>query len=285
MKLAYHGATHMVSDLVTDIEVTGKSRFSALEIWAKKIDPFLEKNTVSDLKRLLEDNGVEPVSLSSIEFVGFRGDEFGLITDRCRELCETGQAIGCDTVVLVPSPIPDTSSDVAIDLCFPWERVVEEYVDVLRTLSDVAKPYGTRLSFEFIGFHWCSVRTPRGAYEIVQAADRDNLGINFDTCHFCGGGGNIEEIDSLDPSRICAFHINDMEDVPKEAYHDARRLLPGEGCLPLDAICGRLRDIGFDGVCSVELFREEYYRLDPYDLADRAYEASAAVLSRYFKIE
>ena len=285
MKLAYHGATHIVSDLLTDITVTGQSSFSALDIWAKKLDPFLETNTVSDLRELLQDNDVEPVGFGSIEFVGFRGDKFRLVKDRCRQLSEIGQSIGCDTIVLVPSPIPQTSSDVAIDLCFPWEKTVEEYVGVLQELSAVAAPHGMKLAFEFIGFHWSTVRTPRGAYEIVTKADRDNLGISFDTCHFFGGGGNIEEIDFLDPQRIFAFHLNDMEDVPKEAFHDARRLLPGEGALPLGLVCRRLKNIGFDGVCSVELFREEYYKWEPGKLAQESYRSAVEVLSPYFDIE
>ena len=285
MKLAYHGATHIVSDLVTDIKVTGQSGFSALEIWAKKVDPFLEENSVTDLQKILQDNEVEPTAFCSIEFVGFRGEEFGLIKDRCKQLCEVGQAIGCDTIVLVPSPIPRTVADVAIDLCFPWEKTVQEYVNVLRELGDIAAPYEMKLSFEFIGFHWCSVRTPRGAYEIVTKAGRDNVGINFDTCHFFGGGGNIDEIDALDPKRICAFHLNDMEDVPKEAFHDARRLLPGKGVLPLGLVCQRLKNIGYDGLCSVELFREEYYKWDPYRLGQESYRAAVEVLSGYFEIE
>ena len=47
MKLGYHGATHIVSDLVTDIKVTSQNGFSVLELCAKKVDPFREGNTVS----------------------------------------------------------------------------------------------------------------------------------------------------------------------------------------------------------------------------------------------
>ena len=284
MKLAYHGATHMPSDLVTDIKATAQSKFGALEIWANKLDPYLAKNSVADLGTLLKDNNVEPASFSSIEFIGFRGKDYQKIQDRCKQLCEIGQEIGCHTLVLVPSPTPVEQAAEALDLIYPWEKIVAEYVTVLQDLADIAKPYGTRLSFEFIGFSWCSVRTPRGAYEIVKKANRDLVGINFDTCHFCGGGGNIDEIDALDPKRIHAFHLNDMEDVPKEAFHDGKRLLPGLGILPLDDVCSHLKNIGYDGLCSVELFREEYWKWDPCDLANKAYETAVKTLSPYFDI-
>jgi 2-keto-myo-inositol isomerase len=284
MKLAYHGATHMTSNLAIDIMATAQSKFTALEIWANKMDPYLADHSVSELGTLLTDNNVEPASFSSIEFIGFRGKDYQKIKDRCQQLCEIGQAIGCHTLVLVPSPTPSAQADDAFDLFFPWDKIVEEYVTVLRDLANIAQPYGMKLSFEFIGFSWCSVRTPRGAYEIVKKTDRDSVGLNFDTCHFCGGGGDISEIDALDPTKIHAFHLNDMEDVPKEAFHDGRRMLPGLGVLPLDDICNRLKNIGYDGLCSVELFRKEYWQWDPYDLANKSYEAAAKILSPYFDI-
>ncbi len=41
MKLAFHGATTMTSDLETDIAITARAGFKALEIWATKMDRYL----------------------------------------------------------------------------------------------------------------------------------------------------------------------------------------------------------------------------------------------------
>lgn len=287
MRLAYHGATSMNSDLVTDVKASVHAGFKALEIWADKVDDYLKDHTLAQVKDLFDANQLEPASISSIEFIAFRGGEFTQIKDRCRELCSIAEYLGGATLVVVPSPTPklQPQGDAARDLSFPWEKVVDEYVSVLRDLDDIARPCGVKLSFEFLGFPWCSVRTPRGAYEIVQKTDRPNVGVNFDVCHFYAGGGELDEIDQLDPKRIHAFHLNDLEDVPKEAITDGHRLLPGEGVIPLNDICGRLKKIGFDGLCSVELFREEYWRMDPYELAANAYKAAVGVLSPYFNLE
>ena len=167
----------------------------------------------------------------------------------------------------------------------PWSDVLAEYVAVLRDLSDIARLYNVRLSFEFLGFGWCSVRTPRAAGEIVQKVDRDNVGMTIDTAHLFGGGGLLEEIDRLDPGRIFSMHLDDLEDTPKEAITDATRLLPGMGVVPLNEICERLKRIGYDGSSAVELFRPEYWDRDPYQLAGQAREAALAVLTPYFKVE
>ena len=277
MKLAFHGATTMTSDLETDIAVTAHAGFQALEVWAEKMDRYLTSNSLADLNALFVDHGVRPLAINSIEFIAFRGNEYGQIQARLHELGRIAQAIGCPTVVVVPSPLP------ARDM--PWSNVVAEYVKVLRDLSDIARKYNVRLSFEFLGFGWCSVRTPRAAFEIIQECERDNVGMTIDAAHFFAGGGLISELDQLDPARIFAFHLDDLEDTPKEAITDGTRLLPGLGVVPLDDICARLKRIGYAGACSVELFRPEYWNWDPEKLAISARESARKVLSPHFEIE
>lgn len=277
MKLAFHGATSMTSDLETDIAVTARAGFKALEIWADKLDRYLAAHSLLDLKALLSDHGIQPLALNSIEFIAFRGDEYAGIRDRLHELGGIAQAIGCPTVVVVPSPLPERD--------MPWSEVLNEYVKVLRDLSDIARLYNLRLSFEFLGFGWCSVRTPRAAYEIIQACDCDNVGMTVDAAHFYTGGGLLSELSRLDPKRIFAFHLDDLEDTPKEAISDATRLLPGLGVIPLDDICARLKWIGYNGSCSIELFRPEYWDWDPQELAIKSREAALKILSPHFDIE
>ncbi len=46
-----------------------------------------------------------------------------------------------------------------------------------------------------------------------------------------------------------------------------------------------LKRIGYDGPCSIELFRPEYWNWDPQELAIKAREAALKVLSPHFQIE
>ena len=277
MQLAFHSATTMTSDLETDVAITAQAGFKAIELWAEKIDRYLTAHTLTDLRVLFENHHIIPLAINSIEFIAFRGSEYAQIQARLHELGKIAQAIGCRTIVVVPSPSP--GRDV------PWSDILAEYVKVLRDLSDIASRYQVRLSFEFLGFGWCSVRTPRAASAIVQHVARDNVGLTIDAAHFYGGGGLLSELDALDPSQIFAFHLDDLEDTPKEAIHDSRRLLPGLGVVPLDDICARLKHIGYTGPCAVELFRPEYWDWDPQELAIKAHQAAIKVLSPYFQIE
>lgn len=277
MKLAFHGATTMTSSLETDVAVTAHAGFKALEVWALKMDQYLTTHTMADLKALFEQHAVMPLTFNSIEFIAFRGSEYSLVQARLHELGKIAQAIGCPTVVVVPSPLPTRE--------LSWADTLAEYVRVLRDLSDIARLYSLNLSFEFLGFGWCSVRTPRAAFEIIQKAGRDNLGLTVDAAHFYGGGGLMSELDHLDPKRIFAFHLDDLEDTVKEAISDGTRLLPGLGVVPLNEICARLKRIGYNGPCSIELFRPAYWKWDPQELAIKARAAAIQVLSPHFQIE
>jgi 2-keto-myo-inositol isomerase len=277
MLLGFHGATTMTSDLETDVAVSAQAGFKALEVWATKVDKYLATHSLADLRALFVNKGIAPLTLNSIEFIAFRGSEYPKIQSRCHEMSKIAQAIGCPTVVVVPSPTPDRN--------MAWADVVAEYVKVLSDLSGIAGGYGIKLAFEFLGFGWCTVRTPRAAFEIVQKTGRDNVGMTIDAAHFYGGGGLMSELDHLDPKRIYAFHLDDLEDTPKEAITDGTRLLPGLGVVPLYEICARLKGIGYDGPCSIELFRPEYWKWPPQEIVVKAREAALKVLTPHFKVE
>jgi len=277
MKLAFHGATTMTSNLECDVAVSAQAGFKALEVWVEKMDRYLAAHSLAELNALFTNHGIVPLAFNSIEFIAFRGNEYIQIQARLHKLSKIAQAVGCPTIIVVPSPLPDRN--------LSWDDIQTEYVKVLRDMSDIASVYRIKLSFEFLGFGWCSVRTPRAAFEIIQKVDRDNIGMTVDAAHFYGGGGLLSELEQLDPKRILAFHLDDLEDTPKEAIRDSTRLLPGQGIVPLDNICKGLKHIGYDGPCAIELFRPEYWNWNPQELAIAARVAAVKVLSPHFQIE
>jgi len=278
MLLGFNGATTMKATLPEDIVAAGKAGFKALEIWAAKMDTYLANRSLDDLNAIFTGHRVQPASINSIEFITFRSaEDYALVKARCHELCARADALRCDKIVVVPSPTPEGGAS--------WDEMEAESVRVLRDLADIAAPYGVQLAFEFLGFGWCSVRTLGQCWEIVQAVNRPNIGLVIDTCHFFAGGSELSSIEAVDPEKLLIFHINDVEDRPEETIEDAHRLLPGEGIIPLDDILSRLKGIGFNGLCSIELFRPEYWERDPAELATAARAVTIKVLKPYFRVE
>jgi len=270
MKLALNGATTMRADLVTDIRAAGAAGFDCLEIWSAKLKAHLRSNTTYDLKRMFEENGIEPYSINSIESITFRNDEGrALLRSECEDLCRIASEINCPYVVVVPGRLPRESS---------LEEIIKESVKTLSEIGAIAEAHGVGLAFEFLGQTDCSVQTLALAYEIVRKTGRENVGLVIDSFHFYAGGSTIESIEMLDPARLFIFHINDAEDLPREELEDRHRLLPGLGILPLTEIIAALRRIHYDRVASVEIFRPEYWEQDPFQLAHDACTAVTQIL-------
>src|SRR5689334_13812991 len=191
MKLALNGATTMHADLLTDIQAASEAGFGLIEIWAAKLREYLKTNSTADLRSILTENNVEPYSINSIEHITFRTpDEYNGIKEQCRELATIAQEIGAPYIVVVPGKLPAGASE---------EEIIDESVEVLNELADVAEPFGVSLAFEFLGQTDCSVQTLDLAKKIVDIADRPNVGLVLDTFHFYAGNSSFEAIDDLDP--------------------------------------------------------------------------------------
>ena len=265
MKLALNGATTMRASLETDVQAAKAAGFDYVEIWKAK----LKDKSTTELKTLFAEAGVPPLSINSIEHITFRdARDYEGIKQECRELSKIAAEIECPYIVVVPGRLPSEDVDV-----------VEESVRILTELCDIAAEHGVALGFEFLGQSDCSVPTLDLADEIVRAAGRDNLGLVIDSFHFYAGGSNVKMIEKLNPRQIYIFHINDAEDLPRVQLEDRHRLLPGLGILPLREIVAGFREIGYDDVASVEIFRPEYWERDPFQLARDAKIATQQILN------
>ena len=261
----------MKADLETDIRAAAAAGFDYVEIWAAKLRKFLEAHKVADLKTLLDEANVKPLSINSIEHITFREPaDYAKIKAECEELCSIAEAIKCPYIVLVPGRTPSGG--------LSSYEVIEESVRVLRELASIAERHGISLAFEFLGQKDCTVQTLALADEIVVNVNRRNIGLVIDSFHFYAGGSTTKMIDALDPKRLYIFHINDAENRPVDQLTDAHRLLPGLGILPLKEIIEAFKRIGYDAVASVEIFRPEYWERDPFELAREAKAAMDKVL-------
>ncbi len=113
MLLGFNGATTMRASLEEDVKAASGAGFKALEIWAGKMNHYLQSHSLDDLRALFTSHGIQPVSINSIEHITFKGDGYSEIREQCKRYSEIGEALGCDKIVVVPSPTPG---------CKTWRR-------------------------------------------------------------------------------------------------------------------------------------------------------------------
>ncbi len=270
MRIALNGATIMHSPLAADVEIAAACGYGALEVWAGKLDAYLRERSLEELGGRLAALGVQPWCINSIENITPR-DAAGRaeIFEELRAKAAIARAIGAPSIVVVPGTAPEGMSRA--------DRV-RDAVEVLRAMSDIAGDVG--LAFEFLGKPGCAVPTLDMAIEIVTAVDRDNVGMVIDTFHFHAGGSAIVDLDRVPMDRLFVVHLNGCEDIPREQLTDAHRLYPGEGVIPSGEIMSRLRQRGFDGVVSIEIFRPEYWEHDAREVARMAKASAEAILTK-----
>lgn len=273
MKPCFNESTTMRRGcLETDIPMCAKYGFEVMEIREDKLLDFLKRHTLGDLRALLKEYNITPTTINAVHEINFRDYEGWLQT---KELCEflfyAGREIGCYDLEVVPSQNVIGKSE---------EEIRDETAKSLLLLSDIARHYNARCSFEFIGFKNFTVNTFNQTLDIINLVNRDNVGILLDTFHFYALGGDPADLLKARADQIYDVHLGDcIPRAPGEAVR-ADRLWPGDGGVPLVEILQNLKTIGYDGPVAVEMFRPEIWDL-PYEEGFRlAKEKTVEVMRR-----
>jgi sugar phosphate isomerase/epimerase len=147
----------------------------------------------------------------------------------------------------------------------------------LQKLAMLALPLDIRVAYEALswGRH---VNLLTQAWEIVQDADRSNLGLCVDSYHAIANGGEIKAAADIDPRKVFLVQLSDFlwqeTRSPQDRMETARhyRVFPGEGVhseqvLELVRI---LDDGGYRGDYSFEVFNDDYRQIPVATVAERA---------------
>ncbi|MCH4179628.1 MAG: sugar phosphate isomerase/epimerase [Megasphaera sp.] len=277
MKLSMNEATAVEkSNLETDLALCEKYGYDMIELRTMECLPdYLKKHSIEELAAYFKSHKVKPLAFNTLCYFNSRTPEdYAGILAELRQMCEWGDKIGCKTVITVPT----------VDLHkVTRAEIHESAIACLKEMGAIAAEHGMRISLEFIGHPAASINTFQEAWEIIQAVDRDNVGITVDCFHFHGMGSQISDLAKADGKKIFIVHLNDTEDFPIGSLLDEDRVWPGTGCIDLDAILQTLKKIGWkQDVVSLELFRPEYYKMDPDDVYRIGKAKSDIVIQRNF---
>ena len=277
MKIGFNEATALQckgQSLIADLEMCEKYGFDYIEIRFDCVkDYLLEGHTLEELADWFKHHHLKPWAYNTLIFFNQR-DDFGQreIDKEVDFILKVSKAIGMKMLITVPSFGVKNKS---------VQEIKEEAVERLRYLADkVGKDM--KISLEFCGTPECSINQFGTAYDVVKAVDRENVGVTLDTFHFHEMCSKLSDLENADASKIFAYHLNDCEDLPLGSCGDDKRLWPGEGVVDHEGIVAALKKIGFDGVCTIEEFRPEYYALSHEENIKKAAEVTKAFVEKHF---
>ncbi len=230
--------------------------------------------------------GCTRVSLSAPDVVrlaaqGTSPDELG------RQLRESGLAVVMDPVMnwyggtSVRGPFGESTledelriaealqvvSMTAIGPFGPDEVPAGDLPALFGRFCDRAADLGAQVQFEFMPFS--AIADLATAWDIVDAADRGNGGIMFDTWHFFRGHADFPTLERVPGERILAVQVSDAAravqgSLGEDTYH---RLLPGDGSFDLPRVLGILDRIGGLRWVGAEVLSPETAAMDASDAA------------------
>ncbi len=276
MKIGFNEATALQcqgQSLEADLELCEKYGFDYIEIRMDCVKDYLKEHTLEELADWFSHHNLKPWAYNTLEYFNqldtaaeqAMDEEVDFILKVCK-------AIDMHMLITVPTfDIPDKTVG----------EIKEEAVARLRYLSDKIGE-DMRISLEFCGCPNCSINQFGTAYDVVKTVDRPNVGITLDTFHFHEMCSNLADIEKADPKKIFVYHLNDCEDLPLGSCGDDKRLWPEEGVVNHAGIAAALNKIGFDGVCTIEEFRPEYYALDHEENVKKAAEVTKTFVAKYY---
>ena len=221
LKLGYNEATCKENSTVErDLALCEKYGYNSISSCGSICSRIIFRPTqTEDLKAFFAKSHLKPFAFNSIENINFCNEqEWKELVELFTFGCEIAQQIGNPSVV-VPTVTPE--------ICTKNEKeVFDDSVKVLNQLADIAEPYGVKLSFEPMSNKWCC-NSVRQALEIVQAVNRDSVGLTVDciNVYLHDKCADVEYIKKIPKDKLFVFHINDCEDLPLGILDHCHRLM------------------------------------------------------------
>lgn len=257
--------------LVRELEIASQAGYQGVEPWVREIDEYVKQGgSLSDLRKRIADLGLSVESV--IGFAQWIVDDdakraAGL--EEARRVMDLTAQLGGTRLAAPPAGVADGDRP---DLA----TIAARYKDLLK----VGAAEGVWPQLEPWGFSPVLSQLRQVAYVAVAAAD-PRASILLDAYHLYKGGSDYESLRIVSGGAMQVFHINDYPGEPPRAeITDAARVFPGDGVAPLGTLIRNLRDTGFRGTLSLELFNRDYWKQDALSVARTGLEKTREQVRR-----
>ena len=122
----------------------------------------------------------------------------------------------------------------------PDEVPADDLPELFGNFCDRAADLGAQVQYEFMPIS--AITDLAAAWAIVEAADRPNGGIMFDTWHFFRSGADFATLEEVSGERVFAVQVSDAAAEVRGSLNEdtLNRLLPGDGSFDLPRVLGVL---------------------------------------------
>lgn len=239
------GLDRQLEDIIAACASAG---FDGMELDLRAIDEAAPRASLKDIRAMLADGGLSPVSVMAFDLAPFATDNAAL--DRFKRGVDAANALG--------APMLLTYCFAGIPEGMGREAALETAGQRARLYGEAAGDVG--IALEPIG-RTQLMGGPTAALDIAARSGRANVGIMMDTFHYYLSQVPDADILAIPREKLLIVHVNDSEDRPIPELKDKHRVHVGQGILPLAHDLELWKQLGYDGYLSVEIFNEDYWTL------------------------
>ena len=241
--------------LRTKLRAIADAGFEHVEIFES--DLLACPESVAVVGAMLRDQGLACAAFQPFrDFEGMPARLRARVFDRAERKFDVMEELGTDLVLVSSNVSPESLGDRG--------RIVDDF----RELGERAAARGLRVGFEALawGRH---IQDHRQAWEIVREVNHPAVGLVLDSFSSLARNVPIDSLRSLDPAKLFHVQIADAPSLSMDPLSWSRhfRCMPGQGDLPLVEYVATLREIGYQGVLSLEIFNDRFLAGSAVDVA------------------
>ncbi len=235
-------------ELPAVIAAASKAGFHAIEPWIMEIDRYTTGGgSLKDLGKRIADAGL--VVANAIAFNSFLDDDDtrrAASMEKLKADMDKVAQIGGTRIAATPG-----NNRAAVSL----DNAARYYREAL----EMGQKAGVQSLLELWGTHPVLGPLSHGIYVSVAAA-RPDASMLLDVFHLYKSGTSFDSLKQINGAALHVMHLNDYpQAADSSTLNDSNRIYPGDGVAPLRQIFRDMRDNGFRGYFSLELFNRDYW--------------------------
>jgi len=250
-------------DFKDRVVAAAKAGFAGIGLKEADLAHILERRSLKEMKRILDDNGIKHVELE------FLTDWF-LTGEKKKKSDQTKQMLLTAAEALEARHIKVGDFDMQT---VPMARLIESFA----ALCAEASNYGTKILFELIVD--AMIRTLPETLEMVEGADANNGGIMLDLWHIVKLGIPYEAVARIPSRYLLGVELDDGTlKCPWSLHEDTihHRKFCGEGEFDVQGFVACLLKAGYTGPWGIEILSQELRKKTLEEAATRAFSTTIA---------
>ena len=251
--LCLNTSTIKPQPMLEKIRLAAKAGFAGVELWINDVYEYVgQGGEVSDIEKAIADHGlIVPCAIAARQWAEASDEEYPLMLDEVKRRMELAARLGSPYLVATP---PRNPCDLG--------QISRRYRDLL----EIGRRTGVKPTMEYIGF-FRSVRHLSQAWQIVREANDADATLLLDSFHSWNAGATLDDLRAIPVEKIGHYHIDDAApDTPVGTQTDPDRVMLGDGPIDLRSEVRVLREKGYDGTVSLELFNRDLWAKDPREV-------------------